>query len=285
MRRSTMTPDTDSPRASRYDVAVYLVLGLLGLVLVIIPTVSGRASVSDLLLNMGAALVGAAVVFLVLRAFVLDTDRRFEDKIDALLSSVDSTNTVRFALRQSASLGDVADRLRSAGDIALCGYALDRALDELEDLLVDCLTHGARLRLLVVSDVAQSGKLIRIVSGTPNATHNVQRTAAVVRQIQRRVQESGGSPEAIEMRAMNWIPSCAMYVLRGEPSLPSQGWMRVEIYPPAYNTSPGSRPVFTLDSYRQPDWFRVFETQFEALWTSPESTILVGTANVSKTET
>src|SRR5438105_12607644 len=246
----------------RYGFAVYSVIGLSGIVLVLIALLGQDLDVAEFVLSLGTALIGAAVIFVLLEAFLL-SDRGLDETLDAILEATDIENAVRLAPRQAMGLTDVAERIGQATDVAVCGYALDRLVDELEDVLVEAISRGTRIKILAVADSSEAGRLIRLVARNPQTTHNVARTATLVEHVRQRAGQPEGEPKLIEMRRLNWVPSCAMYMTRRAGH---SGWMRVEIYPPSYNTSPGARAVFSLDEWRQPKWFEAFESQFDALW-------------------
>ncbi|MEV7227303.1 hypothetical protein AB0M79_09820 [Polymorphospora sp. NPDC051019] len=249
---------TDETWKQRYSTAVYLVVGLVGLVAGIVSLGGSQPQpLSALLLGFGSSLLAGAVTFLVLRAFLLDRDLTSDRRLARIEHLVENRRRTLLVARQDIGLTEIGGRVALSRRIDAVGYALDRFLDDVEDDLIKTLRGGADVRILLVAQDGPAGALVQTYSENPAFLERTERALAVLDRIHKLVPNG-----KLRVRWLDWVPSCAIYLV----DCSDGPVLQVEIYPPAYNTSPGSRPVLIFRDGDQKDWYNFFVDQFERLW-------------------
>lgn len=237
----------------RYAVAVYLVVALGGGLAVLASLrVPNGQDASAAVLGIGASLVATGLTFVILSAFLLDRDHEVLDRLEELSSP---SGGIALHSRQQAGLTPLLDALRTATEARALGYALDRFVDDAETELLNFLIKGGSARLLVVRSGGKAEAAVRAIADSEHYLNRVHRTLAALERVR---QAAPGAK--IEVRSVDWNPSCALYFASGRMA----DLLQVEIYPPNYNTSPGARPTFVLDA--SSEWYEFFDSQFEQLW-------------------
>lgn len=244
----------------RYPIAVYLLIATLGILC--ITAAMRRESFAAALLNIGGGLVVAAVIFLVLRLFLIDQDELLVQQIETMIQSINA-NGPQFTTQTETGLSSVIEALKHAESADFCGYTLDRFVASAKEVLKERLIRGAHVRFLIVSQEGAAHELMTKFSEAGPMIHNTGYTIGFLRTVYAEVLAIGREPQ-MEIRMTEWIPSCALYVTRdgGE----SAGEIQVELYPPYFGSPPGGRPVFSLTYKRDGPWFEYFCGQFQKLW-------------------
>lgn len=87
------TKEKQNARARRYPIAVYIIFALLGIILIIIPVLGNQETIFAAMLSMGTDFVGVALIFFVLRLFLLDEKDNIEESLEEIKSDFTSNIT------------------------------------------------------------------------------------------------------------------------------------------------------------------------------------------------
>lgn len=243
---------------NRYAVAVYLCIGLIGIVLVLIPLLREEEGFAGLSLNLGTELIGGALIFFTLRYFFLDNDYAVKEQLERIEEAI-NTSQKKFLIPPIDNK-IILDKLANADKLSICGYELVRFVEKTEPILEKLLRNGAEIRFLVVSEYGMGHDLMIRYDSTPIGTHNPLRTIEFIRNLKKRLEDNKIDPK-ISIKTIDWIPSCSLLITEETGGV---RWLNAEIYPPCFDTISSERATFQLTN--DDEWFAYFSNQFEQLW-------------------
>lgn len=261
----------DKKRRTKFQIAVYGIVGALGIILVLISLVfKWQDPWQAIWINLGTGLLGVGILFFLVDRFFLADEWGLSDRIDQLIRRLEVPD------RPSAEaffteFPDLTEYVKTAMEIDLCGVTLTATITRNFFAFRERLLSGASMRLLIAEPDSHALETIALRSETPaNVDLFAQRLASTFKDIENLfqispddLQDKRGRPARINLsvRLLPYAPS--FYVLRCKAGNDDQKIV-VAIYPNGggYETL----PVFILNPELDKRWYDYFAQQFEQMW-------------------
>lgn len=247
-------------RKVRYLLAVYLFLTAIAIVFALVGVNYSQDPLQSLVLNLSTEILGAVLVFFVINRLFLIEDWEMSERLNELADRLEQRSSFLFGreFRESEKIEQV---LKDSSKISLLGYSLVRFIRMFRDTLTEQVFKGAQLRIVVIDPESKAAELIRENLATSEFQRDIETSLEYIKHIIEQGQERGKG--RVEVRSINWIPSCAMIII--DPDKPT-GYLSVGIYPPYYELSPQDRAKFKLTPLGDERWYKKYCAQYEQLW-------------------
>jgi len=248
----------DKKHRARYFLAVYLVIAGLAIVLVLVGINYAKDTWQSVVLNLSTELLGVVLIFFLINRLFLIDDWDTSTRIENLFNRLEKHTSL---LRGPEDNIPFDELIANSMDIRLLGYSLITVFSRHSAMLAQRVRDGARLRMIIVDPRSTAGQLIQDNS---NVKYPEDLIIAHVRNV---TDITKDAKSRIEIRSLNWIPSCSLILVDPEQS---DAHVRVTIYPP-YPLAPVSeRAHFILSRQEDKRWYYTFINQFEDLWSQAE---------------
>lgn len=261
----------DKKRRTKYQIAVYGVVGALGIILVFISLLFNWLPVwQSIWINLGTGLLGVGILFFLVDRFFLADEWGLSDRIDQLIRRLEASD------RPSADaffeqLPELDPYLRNAVQVDLCGVTLTGTVNKYFASLRERLSKGATVRILLADPDSLALEMSALRSDVPHDIDLfVKRLASTFKDLWYLHQFAPADPtEPLDHQQQ------ASLSVRLLPYAPSFGIMRfqmadqdqvtiVELYPHA--GAHRTAPVFMLRPERDKAWYEYFARQFDQMW-------------------
>ena len=261
----------DKKRRARYQIAVYGIVGALGIILVFMSLVFKWLDVwQSIWINLGTGLIGVGILFFLVDRFFLADEWGLSDRIDQLIRRLEVSD------RPSAEAffskpPELDDYFKTAVEIDLCGMSLTGTLNKHFGAIRERLQAGAAMRVLLANPNSLALEMSAQRSEAPDdVDYYVKRLASAFKdlgylfQARRDNRESypeKASQEGLSVRLLSYAPSFGIQRFKANSG---DQTIVVEIYPHRGGfTTP---PVFILRPERDKRWYDYFAEQFEQMW-------------------
>lgn len=212
----------------------------------------GRAS-TELVSSITLASLGLiAIGFLVTRY-------RLED----IYRKEDTPNAVQLSMQRTPAF---ASDLAAAKEVWMTGIVLrGTTTGNFHDFKRKAEQKGKfRVLILDVKKIDMS-KVLRQFSRGGNEEQFLADFKQTLNQYQE-IQRSAGQAANVQVRMLDFVPPFRLYIF---PKVEGDGVLYVEIY--SYRAPFGSVPKFRISKQENPEWYRYFVNQFEAMWKDAEA--------------
>lgn len=250
----------DRMRQVRYLLAVYLFLTAIAIILALVGVNYSQDPLQSLALNLSTEILGAVLVFFVINRLFLIEDWGMSERLSELANRLEQHSSFFFG-REFRESEAIEQALRDSSEVSLLGFSLARFIRTFRDILTEQVSRGAHLRIVVVDPKSKAAELICENLATSEFQRDIETSLEYTKGIIEQGQEKGKGK--VEVRFVNWIPSCAMIVVDPDKST---GYLGIGIYPPYYESSPQDRAKFKLTPLGDERWYRTFVDQYEQLW-------------------
>lgn len=261
----------DKKRQTKFQIAVYGIVGALGIILILISLVFNWLDVwQSIWINLGTGLLGVGILFFLVDRFFLADEWRLSDKVDQLIKRLEESD------RPSAEAfftryPELDAYLKNAIEIDLCGVTLSATLNKYFRHIQERLRNGATVRLLLADPNSLALEMSALRSDVPDdVDFFVKRLASTFKDIGyllRPVPDDLriGQDETIKNNlSVRLLPYASSFGLVRIKAGNGDQTMIIEIYP--HRGKRGSAPVFILTPERDPHWYDYFARQFERMW-------------------
>ena len=261
----------DKKRRTKYQIAVYGIVGALGIILILISLVFGWQDVwQSIWINLGTGLIGVVVLFFLVDRFFLTDEWGLSDKIDELIRRLEVSD------RPSAEaffteFPELDKYLKTAVEIDFCGVTLTATITRNFFSIRERLLNGASMRLLIADPDSLALEMTALRSEIPaDVDLFAKRLASTSKDIGNLFQASPDTPQDrqgesastnLSVRLLPYAPS--FLILRFKASNGDQTIV-IQIYP--HRGGYATPPVFILRPERDKRWYEYFAHQFEQMW-------------------
>jgi len=258
-------------RRTKYQIAVYGIVGALGIIFVFISLVFTWQDVwQSIWINLGTGLIGVVVLFFLVDRFFLADEWGLSDRIDQLIQRLELSD------RPSAEAfftkpPDLNEYFKTAVEIDLCGVTLTSTLNRHFGAIRERLLDGALIRVLLANPDSLALEMSSLRSETPDdVDYYAKRLGSAFKDLGYLFKASpddwqgdhaGRTKGDLSVRLLAYAPSFGIQRFKAGNG---DQVMVVELYPHRGGfTSP---PVFILKPGRDKGWFAYFAQQFEQMW-------------------
>lgn len=263
----------DKKRRTKYQIAVYGVVGALGVVLVLISLVFRWPDVwQSIWINLGTGLVGVVVLFFLVDRFFLSDEWSMADRIDQLIQRIelsDRPSAEAFFVKPP----DLSQYFRNAIEVDLCGVTLTSTLNRYFGVIRERLLAGATVRVLLANPDSLALEMSAQRSEAPDdVDYYAKRLASAFKYIGYLFKASPddwqdgheAQPRGqLTVRLQSYAPSFGLQRFKASGG---DEVIVVELYP--HHRGFTSPPTFVLKPERDKSWFTYFGRQFEQMWGS-----------------
>ncbi len=180
---------------------------------------------------------------------------------------------------------NVPQIITQASTIYILGYSFVGFLGTFNDSLTKTVINGACVRIMIINPKKQAIKVIqsevlksKLKDGIISLEESKSKTAQKVKRFFRSEDDIEGALSharsiarrskgvgtgTIEVRLIDWIPSCSMIFLNPEQE---DGRLILGIYTPYFNLATENRPHVLLTSKKDARWYKSYLHQFNMLW-------------------
>lgn len=261
----------DKKRRAKYPIAVYGIVGALGVILILISLVFQWQDVwQSIWINLGTGLIGVVVLFFLVDRFFLSDEWGLSDRIDQLIQQLELSD------RPSAEAfftkpPDLNEYFKTAIEVDLCGVTLTSTINRHFGIIRDRLLEGTPIRVLLANPDSLALDMSAQRSEAPDdVDYYAKRLASAFKDIGYLIKASPGDLKGeheervrgdLSVRLLSYAPSFGLQRFKANSG---DQVIVVELYPHRGGfTSP---PVFILKPERDRSWFAYFAQQFEQMW-------------------
>lgn len=197
--------------------------------------------------------------------------RRLRNKLDEIHNRLDQVLTYARDIETTGldtlvirrrDLPPLEERLDGAKRIAISGGSLFRLVNEYKNLFEQLAEGGCKLRFLITDPDTSAVEFLSstVVYESNNVdTYRTQMRTAVSGLLEL----TSKYPDVCQVKLCAIVPSFSLLVVEkgSETSV-----IQVELYP--YRLPARERPTLLLDSRQDPRLYRLFSSQYEAMWNS-----------------
>ncbi|MFH1633246.1 MAG: hypothetical protein ABIG63_04440 [Chloroflexota bacterium] len=122
------------------------------------------------------------------------------------------------------------------------------------------MQEGVQIKILLIHPDSTAGILSSENTNVDNLKQDVNVSLGIIHELQSNSRKGKGN---IEVRLINWIPSCGLIIT--DPDHPKgQAW--VTVYPIYPSASLSERPHFVLKQLEDEYWYKIFVQHYDKLW-------------------
>jgi len=187
---------------------------------------------------------------------------------------------------------DMTQILTQASTIYILGYSFVGFLGTFNDSLTKAVIGGTCVKIMIINPKKQAIKIIqsevlksKLKSGIITLEESKSKAAQKVKKIFRSEEDIEGALSyarsiarrskgvgtgSIEVRLIDWIPSCSMIFLNPERE---DGRLILGIYTPYFNLATENRPHVVLTPKKDSHWYKSYLHQFNTLWKESDENV------------
>jgi hypothetical protein len=187
---------------------------------------------------------------------------------------------------------NISETLAQTSTIYILGYSFVGLLGGFNDSLTKAVSNGANVKIVIINPNKQAIKVIEaevLKSKLKNGTitleevkskaiqkakkifrsrEDIEGALSYARSIARR--SKGVGTGRIEVRLIDWIPSCSMIFLNPDRK---DGRLILGIYTPYFNLATENRPHVLLTHEKDTHWYKSYLHQFNTLWEESDDNV------------
>ena len=247
----------DKKQKQHFTLIIYLFVASLSFIIALVSINYFAGTIQAILINVSTELLGVVLIFFLVNRWFLTDSWDTTERIDALVSRLEKQNHLLKGEEDDTSFEKL---IAGSNIINLLGYSFVNVLRNRRKLIEKQLHEGVQIKVLLIDPDSIAGGLSSENTIMGDLKHDVKISLSIIRELQTEPRKSKGS---IEVRLLNWIPSCGLIIT--DPDHP-KGQVWVTIYP-IYPSAPLSeRPHFVLKRLEEEYWYRVYVHHYEKLW-------------------
>ncbi len=253
----------DKKRRAKYQIAVYGIVGALGIILVFMSLVFKWLDVwQSIWINLGTGLIGVGILFFLVDRFFLADEWGLSDRVDQLVKRLEVSD------RPSAdaffeTTVDLDAYFKTAVEMDLCGVTLTSTINKHFGTIRDRLLNGASIKLLLANPDSLALEMSAQRSDVPDDVDVfAKRLASSFKDIGYLFKANADDPKGrLTVRLLPYAPSFGILKFKSDKGEQN---LVIEIY--AHRGAHRSAPMFTLRPERDKRWYEYFDSQFKQMW-------------------
>jgi len=187
---------------------------------------------------------------------------------------------------------NVPQIITQASTIYILGYSFVGFLGAFNDSLTKAVINGTCVKIMIINPKKQAIKVIqsealksKLKNGIITLEESKSKAAQKVKKIFRSEEDIEGALSyarsiarrskgvgtgSIEVRLIDWIPSCSMIFLNPERE---DGRLILGVYTPYFHLATENRPHVLLTSRKDSHWYKSYLHQFNMLWKESDDNV------------
>ena len=224
------------------------------------------SDVKSLLLNLSTEIFGAVLLFLIVNnLFSLENNEN--SKLDNLISKVNENfSPLRTGSEVSSSYILSKIQPTNTERISILSYSLSPSIRKNREKISRAVKHGAKVRIIIINQAGPAIDLIKLNSGIKGDLMKTDFNASL--EYLKDILDNKEKKGSIELRCVQWIPSCSMYIVENKNKEGNQA--RVGIYRPAIKAKNIHKYALHLRRSINKNEYDHFLEQYNLLWGDSE---------------
>lgn len=253
----------DKKRRAKYQIAVYGIVGALGIILILISLLFNWLPVwQSIWINLGTGLLGVGVLFFLVDRFFLADEWGLSDRIDQLIKRLEVSDRPSAEAFFETAI-ELEGYFKTAVEINLCGVSLTSTVNKHFGIIRERLLEGASIKLLLANPDSLALEMSAQRSDVPDDVDLfAKRLASSFKDIGYLFKANMDDPKGVlAVRLLPYAPSFGIMKFKSDKGDES---LVIEIY--AHRGAHRSAPMFVLRPERDKRWYEYFDSQFDQMW-------------------
>ncbi len=186
--------------------ACYIFILIIAVALLLLTYIIENQNVNSYLLSLSSSCVGTVFFFLIFKFFLADSDTILLEKIDILISEKFLSKRSTFSEKEAMETFFSTINGCKISKISLIGYSMAHIFQQYQSEFVQYINERTEIKVLLIDPNSTAGTLMTEVVGNTDLVQEPHSRS--IKYINKINSMGHNSRNIIQVRKINWIPSC-----------------------------------------------------------------------------